>query len=155
VSPARDDDALAILTPLRAVPRGVSVVREDSRRSDPAADEPAMWFVTVTLAGSPVQPGVIRTALERLAHERPFMVSARYRADRAELRYWDQSDDVDVAIAQAQRMWGDHLQSACLPPWRLIGLEVVDRETARRRWSQEEQPSVLVLGEVRELDPED
>ena len=52
-------------------------------------------------------------------------------------------------------MWGDHRKSASLPPWRLVGLEVVDRETVRRRWSQEDHPSVLALGEVRPMDPQD
>jgi hypothetical protein len=152
VPPGRDDDYLAILTPLRAVHRGMSVVPETAAGS---SDEPVMWFVTVTVAGAAVDDRVIHEALQRLADERPFMVSARYRSDRAVLRYWDQSDQVDVAIAQAQRMWGDHLRSASLPPWRLIGLEVVDRDTVRRRWSLEDHPSVIELGEVRPLDPDD
>lgn len=133
----------------------MAVVRESDCPAGPPDDEPVMWFVTVTLAGTAVEDRVIQAALQRLADERPFMVSARYRPDRAVLRYWDQSDGVEVAIAQAQRMWGDHLRSASLPPWRLVGLEVVDRETVRRRWSQEDHPSVLALGEVRPMDPDD
>ncbi len=113
-----------------------------------------MWFVTVTVTGDAVEPELVRLALVRLADERPFMVSARYRADRAEVRYWDESDGVAVAAAQGLRLWDDHRRSAGLPPWRVVGLEVVDREAARRRWEHEEHPSVLVLGEVRPMDPE-
>ena len=51
------------------------------------------------------------------------------------MRYWDESVDVEGAVAQALRLWRDHEQCARLPPWRVVGLEVVDRDTARRRWT--------------------
>lgn len=116
------------------------------------ASDPVLWFVTVTVAGPAADGDEVRRALERLSHERPFVVSARYSDDRAEVRYWDESDDVAVAAAQALRMWRDHTATARLPEWRVVGLEVVDRETARRRWDRADEPQVRVLGEIRPLD---
>jgi hypothetical protein len=88
-----------------------------------------MWHVTLTLGGAPLERAGVRDALERLCQERPFLVSARYAPDRAELRYWEQADCLDDAAALALRLWGEHRASAELPPWRVVGLEVVDRET--------------------------
>jgi hypothetical protein len=121
-------------------------------RSTDGAD-PTLWFVTVTLGGDPLEPGEIRAALERLSLERPFVVSARYGAARAEVRYWDECDDVTVAVDQALRMWSDHVESARLPAWRVVGLEVLDRETARLQWDgAADRRRVQVLGEIRPFD---
>jgi hypothetical protein len=49
-------------------------------------------------------------------------------------------------------MWADHQRSAGLPDWRVVGLEVVDRDTARRRWNRSSSVPVLNLGEIRALD---
>ena len=92
-----------------------------------------LWHVTLTLAGEPFEPEALRTGLDRLVVERPFMLSVRYDATRAELRYWDEAEDVDVAAALALRLWGDHRMSCDLPAWRVVGLEVLDRETVRAR----------------------
>jgi hypothetical protein len=127
-----------------------------TRRTGPrAADgsDPTLWFVTVTLGGDPLEPTETRAALERLSIERPFVVSARYAAARAEVRYWDEGEDVSVAIAQALRMWSDHAESAKLPKWRVVGLEVLDRETARLQWDGADRRRVQVLGEIRPFEP--
>jgi hypothetical protein len=127
-----------------------------SRRTGPRpADgtDPTLWFVTVTLGGDPLEPTETRAALERLSIERPFVVSARYGSTRAEVRYWDEGDDVSVAIDQALRMWSDHTDSARLPKWRIVGLEVLDRETARRQWDSSDRRRVGVLGEIRPFEP--
>jgi hypothetical protein len=92
-------------------------------------DSTTIWHVTLTLGGEPIERVFVRAALERLTQERPFLVSARYAPDRAELRYWEQADCLDDAAALALRLWGEHKASADLPPWRVVGLEVVDRET--------------------------
>lgn len=106
---------------------------------------PHMWHVTLTVAGQPMEPEVLRAALDRLAHERPFLLSARYAADRAELRYWDEADCVEDAAALALRLWGEHRASAELPPWGIVGLEVVDRSTFRLKVSEGAlTPPVLV-----------
>ena len=92
-----------------------------------------LWHVTLTVAGEPFDAEVLRAGLDRLVVERPFMLSVRYDTGRAELRYWDEAEDVDDAAALALRLWGDHRVSCDLPPWRVVGLEVLDRETVRAR----------------------
>jgi hypothetical protein len=143
----REDDRTATLTPLRGLPAAAT----DPDERTQGVSEPDMWFVTVTVAGPVAEEEMVRRSLERLSEERPFVVSARYCSDRAEVRYWDESDEVNVAVAQALRMWRDHMSTARLPKWRVVGLEVVDRDTARRRWDQTESPQVFVLGEIRPM----
>jgi hypothetical protein len=100
---------------------------------DLTAVEQSLWHVTVTLTGDPVPADELRTALNRLIQERPFMLSIRYATDRVELRFWDEAEDVDDAAALALRLWGDHRASAGLPSWRVVGLEVLDRDTLHAR----------------------
>lgn len=146
-----DDDALATLTPLRGI------TLDASRRpvSPPRADEPALWFVTVTVSGPRVPAVSVKEGLERLSLEQPFLVSAGYASSRAEIRYWDESMDVEGAVFQALRLWREHENTAGLPPWKVVGLEVVDRDTARRRWSSEPNLQVVGLGEIRPMDAPD
>jgi hypothetical protein len=40
---------------------------------------------------------------------------------------------VHDALAMALRLWGEHRRTAGLPTWNVVGLEVVDRATHRRR----------------------
>ncbi len=116
--------------------------------------EPDLWFVTVTVGGAPTDPVLVRHALERLASERPFLVSAHYDADRADVRYWDECHDVEVAVAQALRLWRDHMESSALPDWTVLGVEVLERETARRRWDNPPPtPRVHALGEILPMEP--
>ena len=101
---------------------------------DLMSDNPLpLWHVTLTVAGEPYDVDGLRSGLDRLVVERPFMLSVRYDATRAELRYWDEAEDVDDAAALALRLWGDHRVSCELPAWRVVGLEVLDRETVRSR----------------------
>jgi hypothetical protein len=92
-----------------------------------------LWQVTLTVSGDPFDIEALRRGLDRLVEERPFMLSVRYDAFRAELRYWDEAEDVDDAAALALRLWGDHRVSCDLPAWRVVGLEVLDRGTVRAR----------------------
>jgi hypothetical protein len=92
-----------------------------------------LWHVTLTLAGEPFDTESLRQGLDRLVEERPFMLSVRYDTTRAELRYWDEAEDVDDAAALALRLWGEHRMSCQLPAWRVVGLEVLNRETVRAR----------------------
>ena len=145
-----NDETLATLTPLRGIALG------DATKARGRKPEPALWYVTVTVSGPRRDPGEVRAALERLSVEQPFLVSAGYASSRAEIRYWDESVDVEGALAQALRLWPEHERSAKLPPWHIVGLEVVDRDTARRRWEggAPAQP-VGPLGEIRALDGAD
>ena len=92
-----------------------------------------LWHVTLTVAGDPIDINAMRRGLDRLVEERPFMLSVRYDTARAELRYWDEAEDVDDAAALALRLWGEHRVSCELPAWRVVGLEVLDRATVRAR----------------------
>ncbi|WP_461024338.1 hypothetical protein [Thalassiella azotivora] len=107
--------------------------------------------MTVVLAGEPVDALALRTGLQALQREQPFLASARYGADRVEVRYWDEAEDVDDAAAMALRIWPEHRESAGLPDWRVVGLEVLDRDTLRERSDRGLVPPALVLGEVRPL----
>src|SRR5205823_8243257 len=122
----------------------------DATRGRGRKPEPALWYVTVTVSGPRMDPPEVRAALERLSVEQPFLVSAGYASGRAEIRYWDESVDVEGALAQALRLWSEHQRSAALPPWRVVGVEVVDRDTARRRWETQPVQPIATLGRSEE-----
>jgi hypothetical protein len=146
--PSHDESALAVVgAALRGLPSSSGGGRW-------ATDGPRLWFVTVTVAGKSIDQDEVRRGLERLSIERPFVAGARYRADRAEVQYWEESPDAAGAIAQAMRMWSDHEVSALLPAWQVVGLEVVDRLTARRRWRCGDRQHIRVLGEIRPMEPD-
>jgi hypothetical protein len=111
----------------------------------------SMWHVTLTVGGEPVDRGEVCAALERLSLEQPFLISARYAAERAELRYWEQADCLDDAAALALRLWGEHRASAQLPPWRVVGLEVLDRDTFQLNARQ--VPGYTVLAPTGQFTP--
>jgi hypothetical protein len=139
-----ENENLATLTPLR----GISLDQVRRATPPPRSDEPALWFVTLTMGGERVPADTVREGLENLSVEQPFLVSAAYASRRAEIRYWDESVDIEGAVAQALALWREHESTAGLPPWKVLGLEVVDRDTARRRWSTEVNLSVAGLGEI-------
>ena len=106
--------------------------RIDIPRADghPAA---RLWHVTLTVGGETVPVDEIRSALERLAAEHPFLLDGRYADDRAEVRYWEEAEYLEDAAAMALRLWGEHRVSARLPRWEVLGLEVLERETFHQR----------------------
>ena len=110
-----------------------------------------LWHVTVTYTGAPVDLEDLRSALQLLTRESPFLASARYAGDRVELRYWDEAEDVDDAAAMALRLWHDHRDSTGLPDWRVVGLEVLDRETLLSRGERGLVAASGELGDVRPL----
>jgi hypothetical protein len=91
-------------------------------------DAGRLWHVTITVAGPVAEPFVVRRAVQRLAEERPFLDSLRYGPDRAELRYWEQAASLVDAASLALRLWSEHKDTAGLPPWEVVGLEVRERE---------------------------
>jgi hypothetical protein len=110
------------------------------------------WYVTLTLSGDMWDEDELRAALQRLLDERPFLQSCTYALDTAEIRYWDQAETLHDAAAMALRLWGEHLRSAGLPPWVVVGLEVVDRQTMHRRESVVPgRSTVTSVGELRPL----
>ena len=112
-------------------------------------DTALMWHVVLHVAGEPVPVPELRQALERLAHERPFLLTARYAEDRAEVRYWDEAERLEDAAAMALRLWGEHRSTAGLPTWRVVGLEVLDRETFRQRGNADPVGGLVEAGSVR------
>jgi hypothetical protein len=115
----------------------------------PAEDVGTMWHVTLTVTGDPVPSHVVRAALERLSEEHPFLLSGRYAPDRAEVRYWEEATEVATALRLAVLLWDEHVVSAQLPPWRVAGVEVIDRDTFHRRGRQAlDHPSLIATGRV-------
>ncbi|MEW2395993.1 hypothetical protein [Streptomyces sp. NPDC046862] len=96
-------------------------------------DLPRLWHVTLSVSGGEAPLKEVRRGLEQLAHDHPFLLTSRYATDHAEIRYWEEARDLHDAAAVALRLWGEHRQSAKLPPWEIVGLEVIDRETYHQR----------------------
>ncbi|WP_431949277.1 hypothetical protein [Actinacidiphila sp. bgisy167] len=114
----------------------MSVTGDDS--APPAGERPLsrLWHVTLSVSGPEAPLAEVRRALEQLAHDHPFLLTSRYAADHAEIRYWEEARDLHDAAAIALRLWGEHRSSAKLPPWETVGLEVVDRDTYHQRLAE-------------------
>ncbi len=92
-----------------------------------------LWLVTITLCGEPQDTETVRDALVRLQEERPFLHSVRYESATAELQYWEEAEHMLDAASLAMRVWNEHRESCGLPPWELVGLEVLERDLSQRR----------------------
>ncbi|MEV6420486.1 hypothetical protein [Streptomyces sp. NPDC051662] len=110
--------------------------REVVSRTDAHAEGRALsklWHITLSVSGAEAPLPEVRRGLEQLAHDHPFLLTSRYANDHAEIRYWEEARDLHDAAAVALRLWGEHRSSAKLPPWKIVGLEVIDRETYHQR----------------------
>ena len=96
-------------------------------------DDRRMWHVTLTVTGVPIAEAAVKDGLERLAHERPFLLTGRYAPERAEVRYWEEAPCLEDAAALALRLWGEHRGTAGLPSWQIVGLEIVERDVFQLR----------------------
>jgi hypothetical protein len=85
------------------------------------------WHVTLTLAGDPVEPLLLRRALTRLGEERPFLDSVRSSGASVELQYWDEGESMLDVASLAMRLWNEHRDTANLPAWEVVGLEVLEK----------------------------
>ncbi|WP_055489985.1 hypothetical protein [Streptomyces sp. TP-A0356] len=112
--------------------RALTSVTAGQTREEPG-DLPRLWHVTLSVSGDEAPLTEVRRALEQLAHDHPFLLTSRYACDHAEIRYWEEARDLHDAAAVALRLWGEHRQSAGLPPWEIVGLEVIDRDTYHQR----------------------
>ncbi|MGH3471584.1 MAG: hypothetical protein ACRDPG_06015 [Nocardioidaceae bacterium] len=92
-----------------------------------------LWHVVLTVAGPAEDLAGIDAALRRFINERPFIRSLRYDEWRAEVSYWEEADDMLDAASLALRLWNEHRDSAKLPDWPVVGLEVVERDTFQAR----------------------
>ncbi|MER5435076.1 hypothetical protein [Streptomyces sp. NPDC002588] len=127
------------LTSVAAGERYRAEEREESREESEGSggarprDVSRLWHVTLSVSGEEAPLGEVRRALEQLAHDHPFLLTSRYAHDHAEIRYWEEARDLHDAAAVALRLWGEHRQTAGLPPWEIVGLEVIDRQTYHQR----------------------
>jgi hypothetical protein len=108
-----------------------------------------LWHVTITVAGSELEPLIVRNALRRLSEQRPFLHSLRYAGARAEIQYWEEADDLIDASSLALRVWNEHRDTAGLPRWEVVGLEVLERQVFLSRGL--EQSAMLDLHDVTPL----
>ncbi|RNL78816.1 hypothetical protein [Nocardioides marmorisolisilvae] len=92
-----------------------------------------LWHVTLTVAGEPVEPMLLRAALSRLRDERPFIDSVEYTGGSACLDYWDEGPAMLDVASLALRLWPEHRESAGLPSWEIVGLEVVEKSVREAR----------------------
>ncbi|MFD9796505.1 hypothetical protein ACFWXK_36745 [Streptomyces sp. NPDC059070] len=99
-------------------------------------DTPRLWHITLSVSGAEAPLKEVRRGLEQLAHDHPFLLTSRYAGDHAEIRYWEEARDLHDAAAVALRLWGEHRSTAKLPPWEIVGLEVIDRETYHQRLAE-------------------
>ena len=91
-----------------------------------------LWHVTLTVAGDEVEPLIVRNALRRLNDQRPFLHSLKFAGGRAEIQYWEEAESLLDASSLALRVWDEHRESAGLPRWEVVGLEVLEREVVHR-----------------------
>ena len=101
--------------------------------ADGVDDRSRLWHVVLSVAGRPTPLTELKRGLEQLAHDHTPFMTARYATDHGEIRYWEQAEDLHDAAAMALRLWGEHKATAQLPPWEIVGLEVVDRPTYHKR----------------------
>lgn len=118
--------------------------QEESQREAAGRGEARLWHVTLSVAGERAPLTDVRRALEQLAHDHPFLLTSRYAADHAEIRYWEEARDLRDAAAVALRLWGEHRRTARLPPWEIVGLEVIGRETYHQRIAEGHGPPPAV-----------
>jgi hypothetical protein len=114
---------------------GGARARAPGERTGPGAEREAsrLWHITLSVSGPEAPLKDVRRGLEQLAHDHPFLLTSRYANDHAEIRYWEEARNLHDAAAVALRLWGEHRSTAKLPPWEIVGLEVIDRDTYHQR----------------------
>ena len=85
------------------------------------------WHVTLTVAGAPVEQMLLRAGLLRLSEEHQFLESVRFTKNSAELSFWDQGETMLDVASLALRLWAEHRETAGLPRWEVVGLEVLEQ----------------------------
>ena len=92
-----------------------------------------LWHVCLTVSGDAMEPLIVRTALSRLRDQRQFLHSLKYDSDRAEIQYWEEAECLLDASSLALRVWNEYRDSAGLPRWEVVGLEVIERMIFQER----------------------
>lgn len=117
---------------------------EGHERQPERRETTRLWHITLSVSGPEAPLADVRRGLEKLAHDHPFLLTSRYAADHAEIRYWEEARDLHDAAAIALRLWGEHRRTAQLPPWETVGLEVIDRDTYHLRIAEGSGPAPAV-----------
>ena len=108
--------------------RGSGHEAQAGSRGDAAAKPPPRhWYVKVTVGGDPVEPMLMRSALLRFSEERPFLDTMRFTDEGAEVAFWDEGETMLDVASLALRLWNEHRESAGLPRWEVLGLEVTEQ----------------------------
>ena len=94
------------------------------------------WHVRLTLSCTPVEPLILRGAIQRLKQERPFLDSVTSNGESVEIQFWDQGESMLDVASLAMRLWNEHRHSANLPNWEVVGLEVVGKDLHDKRSSR-------------------
>ncbi len=108
-----------------------------------------LWHVTITLSGDSMEPLMIRAALGRLVAERPFLSGVRFNEETAEITYWDEGESLVDVGSLALRLWNEHRESANLPAWEVVGLEIVERPLHRQRRRFDNLSDLTVTPQLR------
>jgi hypothetical protein len=109
------------------------------------SEDVRLWHVVVTVSGSPMEPLIVRGALQRLSEERPFLSRLRFGTDRAEICYWDEGSSMLDVASLALRLWNEHRDTARLPSWEVVGLEVVEQDVRHSREQFESLTDLIVV----------
>jgi len=105
-----------------------------ARRVGSCVNKPVRhWHVTLTLSGNPVEPLIVRGAMQRLIEERQFLDSVDSTGCSVEIKFWDEGETMLDVASLAMRLWNEHRDSAKLPDWEVVGLEVVEKDLRDRR----------------------
>ncbi len=91
------------------------------------------WHVTLTLSGEAAEPLIVRGAMQRLNEERPFLDSVVSTAGSVEIQFWDEGESMLDVASLAMRLWNEHRESAKLPHWEVVGLEIVAKDLRESR----------------------
>lgn len=91
------------------------------------------WHVTLTMAGEPSELLLVRAAMQRLSEERPLLDSVLSLRDSVEIQFWDEGENMLDVASLAMRLWNEHRESARLPNWEVVGLEIVEKGLRERR----------------------
>ena len=153
---SRGDDAGCPARPGRRSAHWTSVAAGRARspgQQEARATAPPVARHAQRLRASEAPLPEVRRGLEQLAHDHPFLLTSRYAADHAEIRYWEEARDLHDAAAVALRLWGEHRLDApsCRPgrssAWRSSTAppttSASPRATARRPAVTRRRPPVL------------
>lgn len=107
-----------------------------------------LWHVTLSVSGHPMEEALVSRALRRLSEQRPIMHGLRCSADHAEIQFWEEGETLLDVASLALRVWNEHRDTAGLPRWEVVGLEVVERAIHVSRLEHEGSRRGAVLHEV-------